>query len=99
MVKNLPAKAGDIRDCSWISGSGRYSGKEYDNPLQYTCLKNLMDRGAWQATLQRVAESGTTEAPLHAQYIKIDMNSSDIILNTSLVPTAQLWGTVISSIC
>ena len=44
--KNLPANAGDIRDTGSISGLGRSSGGGYDNPLQYSCLENPMDRGA-----------------------------------------------------
>ena len=46
VVKNLPANAGD--QCS-ISGSGRSPGEGNGNPLQYSCLENSMDRGAWWA--------------------------------------------------
>ena len=49
MVKNLPANAGDTRDVGSIPGSGRVPGEENGNPLQYSCLGNPMDRGAWQA--------------------------------------------------
>ena len=45
-VKNLPANAGDIRD-GFIPGSGRSPGEGHGNPLQYSCLENPMDRGAW----------------------------------------------------
>ena len=45
VVKNLPANAEDIRDTSSILRSGRSSGGGYGNPLQYSCLKNPMDRG------------------------------------------------------
>ena len=51
MVKNLPANAGDIRDAGLIPGSGRFPGGGHDNSLQYSCLENLMDRGAWWATV------------------------------------------------
>ena len=55
MVKNLPASAGDIRDTGLTPGSGRSSGEGNGNLLQYSCLENSMDRGAWRATeLQRV---------------------------------------------
>ena len=49
VVKNPPANAGDMRDFGLIPGSERYLGGGYGNPLQYSCLKNPMDRGAWQA--------------------------------------------------
>ena len=54
MVKNLPANAGDIRDLGSIPGSGRSPGGGHGNPLQYSCLENSMDRGAWQAMVHRV---------------------------------------------
>ena len=59
VVKNLPANAGDIRDTVSIPGSGRSTGEGNDNPLQYSCLENPMDRGAWQAIVCRVAKSRT----------------------------------------
>ena len=67
MVKNLPGNAGDIRDVGSIPGLGRSSGGGHGNPLQYSCLENAMDRGAWQAhTVHRVAVSDATEASYHA---------------------------------
>ena len=62
VIKNPPANAGDIGDTGSILGSGRSLGGGHDNPLQYSCLKNRMDRGAWTATVHRVAESGMTKA-------------------------------------
>ena len=59
MVKNLPANAEDIREAVPIPGSGRFPGGGHGNPLQYSCLENPMDRGAWQATVQRVTKSQT----------------------------------------
>ena len=56
MVKNLSSSAGDIRDVGWITGSGRAPGGGHGNPLQYSCLENPMDRGAWQDTVHGVAE-------------------------------------------
>ena len=47
VVKNLPANAGDIRDLGLISGLGRFPGGGHGNPLQYSCLDNFIDRGAW----------------------------------------------------
>ena len=48
VVKNPPAKAGDIRDTGMIPGSERYPGEGNGNPLQYACLENPMDSGDWQ---------------------------------------------------
>ena len=59
IVKNPPAKAGDIRDVASIPGSGRSPGEGNGNPLQYSCLENPMDRGAWWATVYRVAKKQT----------------------------------------
>ena len=61
MVKNLPTNAGDSRDAGLIPGSGRFPGVGDGNPLQYSCLENSMDRGAWQATVHSAAESNMTE--------------------------------------
>ena len=65
MVKNLPASVGDIRDVGLIPGSGRSPGKENGYLLQYSCLKNPMDRGALQSTVQGVAKS-QTQLNMHA---------------------------------
>ena len=57
VVKNPPANAGDLRDLGLISGSGRSPGAGHGNPLQYSCLENILDTGAWWAQtigLQRV---------------------------------------------
>ena len=59
MVKNPPANAGDARDMGSILGLGRSPGGGHDNPLQYSCLENSMDRGAWWATVYGVAKSWT----------------------------------------
>ena len=58
-VKNPPASAGDIRDVGSIPGLGRSSGEGHGNPLQYSCLENPMDIGAWWATVHRVSKSQT----------------------------------------
>ena len=59
IIKNPPANAGDVRDMVSIPGSGRSPAGGNGNPLQYSCLKNPMDRGAWQATAHGVAKSQT----------------------------------------
>ena len=61
MVKNPPANAGDIRDAGSIPGSGRSPGGRNGNPFHYSCLKNPMDRGAWQGTVYQVAELDMVE--------------------------------------
>ena len=62
MVKNPPANAGDTRDTGSIPGSGRSPGAGHGNPLQYSCLENPMDRGAWWATVHGLTESDTLKA-------------------------------------
>ena len=57
VVKNPLANAGDMGS---IVGSRRFPGEGNGNPLQYSCLENLTDRGAWQVTVHGVAESGMT---------------------------------------
>ena len=57
MVKNPPVNA---RDTGSVPGLGRSLGEGNGNPLQYSCVGDPMDRGAWQATVHRVTESWTT---------------------------------------
>ena len=57
MVKNPPASAGDVRVAGSIPGSERSPGRGHGNPLQYSCLENPTDRGAWQAAVPRVTQS------------------------------------------
>ena len=59
VVKNLSANAGNLRDADLISGSGRSPGGGHGNPLQYSCLENPMDRGAWWATVYGASKSQT----------------------------------------
>ena len=58
MVKNLPVNAGDLNS---VPGWGRSPGEGNGNPLQYSCLENSKDRGAWWTTVHGVEESDTTE--------------------------------------
>ena len=72
MVKNLPANAGDIKEADSIPRAIRSPGGGHDNLLQYSCLENPMDRGAWQATVYRVAKSQTSlkQLSMHTRYYK-----------------------------
>ena len=58
-IKNPPTSTGDIRDAGSIPGSGRSLEGGHGNPLQYSCLGNPMDRGAWRAMVYRVTKSQT----------------------------------------
>ena len=59
VVKNLPASVGDVRDTGLIPGLGRSPGGRHGNPLQYSCLVNPIDRGAWWIRVHRLTKSGT----------------------------------------
>ena len=61
VVKNPPVSARNIRDKGSIAGLGRSPGEGHGNPLQYSCLEDPMDRGAWQATVHSVTELDTIE--------------------------------------
>ena len=65
VVKNPPASAGDIKYMGLIPGSGRSPGGEHGHTLQYSCLENRMNRGAWQATVHRIAELDTKGLGTH----------------------------------
>ena len=65
-VKNPPANAGDLRGSGLIPGLGRYPEDGNGNPLQYSCLENLMNRGAWWATVHGVTKSQTQLSDLAA---------------------------------
>ena len=67
MVKNPPANSGDVGS---VPELGRSPGEENGNPLQYSCLENPMDRGAWRAAVHGVAKSRTRlneHARIHTQ--------------------------------
>ena len=59
VVKSSPANTGDPRDACLNPELGRSPGVGKGNPLQYSCLENSMDRGAWQATVRVVTKSWT----------------------------------------
>ena len=66
VVRNLLANSGDARDVSLISGLGRCPGGGKGHPLQYSCFENPMDRGAWQASVHKVARVGYELVTEHA---------------------------------
>ena len=72
MVKNPLVNAGDVRDAGPIPGSGRSPGRGHGNPLQYSCLENPRDRGAWQATVHGVAEELDMTKQLSNNYITVN---------------------------
>ena len=59
VVKYLRTNVGDVRDVGLIPGFGRSPGGGRYNPLQYSCLENPMDTGAWQTPVHRIAKSCT----------------------------------------
>ena len=59
VVKNPPPNAEEVRDLGSVPGLERSPGGGHGNPLQYSCLENPMDRGAWWAAVHRVAKSWT----------------------------------------
>ena len=67
VVNNPPVNAGNIRDVGSIPGLGRFPGGEHGNLLQYSCLENPMDRGAWRTTVHGVAKSHTQLKQLSTQ--------------------------------
>ena len=73
LVKKLPANTGDIRDVGSIPGLERCLGGGHGNPLQYSCLENLMDRGACQAAVDGVTKSQTWLEQLSTQNIGVPM--------------------------
>jgi len=70
VVKNLLANAGDTRDPGLMPGSGRSSGGGNGKPLQYPCLENSLDRGAWRATVHGVAKNWTWLSTAYADVAK-----------------------------
>ena len=83
-VKSLLAITGDFIDTSSILGSGRYPGGGHRQPLQYSCLVNPMDRGAWWAMVHRVAKSQTRLKRLSRAQHAIICNFANICIITLL---------------
>ena len=93
MVKNPPANSGDARDEGSIPGSGRSPGVGNGNPLQYSCLENSMDRGAWQPAVHEVS-TGLTQLSTHKQALVCEqLLVCGIIIHADLSPSVFLRGT------
>ena len=73
VVKKLPANAGDVRDVGSIPGFRRSPGGGHDNLLQYSCLGNPMDRGAWQATVYGVGHNWSNLARMHTSILYLSI--------------------------
>ena len=88
VVENPPANAGDIKDAGLDPGVGRSPGEEDGNPLQYSCLENPMDGGAWRATVHRVAKSQglSTHACTNSGSLKCHLPSPFRLLHTVFPP-------------
>ena len=74
VIKNSLADAEDLRDMDSIPGSGRSPGGEHGSPHQDSCLEDPMDRGAWQATVHRIAKSQTCLSDLSCMHTKEENN-------------------------
>ena len=75
MVMNLPANVGDVGS---VPGSGRSLGEGNGNPLQYSCLGNSMDRGAWRATVHGVAKGSDTAYQLNNNHLFLARTVADM---------------------
>ena len=84
VVNNLPANAGNTGDSRSIPGSGRTPGGRNGNPLQYSCLENSMDTGAWQATVHGVTKSWTRLSTLTCT-LPLSHNTVSSITRTYLI--------------
>ena len=84
-VKNPPANAGDIRDLSSSPESGRSPRGGNGNPLQYSCLEKPLDRGAWQATVHRVAKS-------QMQLKQFSTEGRHPTITFTTIPVGCFWG-------
>jgi len=79
VVKNPPANAEDIRDMGLIPGLGRSPGGGHDNPLQYSCLENPMDRGSWWSTVHEVTKSQIQLKGLSMHAMSTETNNVPIL--------------------
>ena len=96
VLRNLPAGAGDLRDEDSIPGSGRSPGGRHGSLLQYSCLENPMDRGAWEAAVHGVAEGGTRLSDLtftfHFHALEKEMATHSSVLAWRIPGTREPGG-------
>ena len=78
VVKNPPAKTGGIRDLGSVPGLGRSPGEGNGNPLQYSCLENPMDRGAWRATVHGITKESETTATTPTTTTRVIHNIQEV---------------------
>ena len=90
--KEPTAISGDLRDVGWIPWLGRSPGGGHGNPLQYSCLENSMDRGAWRAAVHRVRKSQTQLNQLSMHAILYSLNVAYHIDWLSII-----WWTILAS--
>ena len=90
VVKNLPANAGDVRDSGLIPWLERSPSRRHGNPLQYSCLENPMNKGAWQATVHRVAKSQTQLKWLSIHTPQLQFRRSLVAFFLCLLPSQKL---------
>ena len=96
VVKNQPAKAGDVKDAGSIPGLGRSPGGENGHPLQYSCLENPMDGGAWWAAVNGVAKSRIRLSDFtftfHFHALEEEMATHSSVLAWRILGTGSLVG-------
>ena len=93
MVSQVAANAGDVRDSGLILGWGRSSGEGHGNSLQYPCLENPMDRGAWWATVHKVTKSlhDWNDLAYKQYYIGRGRNSWSVCVVRSRLQANREW--------
>ena len=89
MIKNPPANAGDAGYVGLIPGLGRSPGEGNGNPLQYSCLENPMDRGAWWAIVHGVAKSQTQLSTHEGPHIYTQTHSKE---NNTFIYSKNMYG-------
>jgi hypothetical protein len=87
VVNNLTPSAGDTRDVGSVSGLGRFHEEGNDNPLQYSCLGNPMDRGAWWAIVHGLAKRAGHNLAVIQQQISMWFNPSSSDPSSHMLPS------------